>query len=163
DQALHLLTQPLPDVRLGDVDGVSGQAQFGSHLRARLTLDIQAVERLPGERLELRPDQLQESGDDVPVVLPLELATEAAVRVFELVRSGRRALRARGARGAAAAPPGGRGRCGGVAAKPAPERAPGGDVVGVGPCEHQGEQVVLDYPSASRETRSPPLPTPTTD
>src|SRR5262249_41403135 len=71
EQVLQLRAQPGQDPRFGDVDGADAHAQFRGNFRPWPVVHLALPERLPGLRLEVRPDQLQGPADQVLPILRL--------------------------------------------------------------------------------------------
>ena len=90
DEPVGIAAQVAQDTGLGDQDGVDRHAQLGGHGPGRHPVDDLPPECLPGGRLELGLDQLQQALQDVLVVLPIPAAAQVAGRVFQLVEHRRR-------------------------------------------------------------------------
>src|SRR5215470_321614 len=85
EESLAFLAQGGEDARLGDEDGVDGQAQLGGGLVGGGPFQGDPAEGGPGGRLEARPDHLQEALRHVAVVLLVPQAARLAARVLELL------------------------------------------------------------------------------
>ena len=73
------------DARLGDQDGIDGQAQLGGDVFGGNPIDDVPAESLPGGRLEVGLDQAQQALQDEPVVLPVPSTAQFAGRVLQLI------------------------------------------------------------------------------
>jgi hypothetical protein len=80
EQTLNLLAQPAQNARLGDEDGVDGQAQLGRHLFGRGFVEHDAAERPPGDGPKLRLDVIEHFVRDMAIVLAVPLPAQRAGR-----------------------------------------------------------------------------------
>jgi hypothetical protein len=83
-EAGRLFAQSLEDSRLGDQDGVDGQAEFRRDVRGRAAVLDLALEGPPCRRLELEADRLQQGPGDVAIVFLVPGTAQGAGRVGQL-------------------------------------------------------------------------------
>src|SRR6516165_1403604 len=78
DEAGDFLAEACQDARLGDADGIRGQAQVSGGFTGGLAFQYNHPEGLPGCRLKLRLDELKEPADHMSVVLLVPAAAKVA-------------------------------------------------------------------------------------
>src|SRR5258707_13734875 len=80
DEPLGFLPDAFEDAGPGGVDGSDGHAQLPGHFLGSGAVEGQAAKGDQGHRLELQPHQVEQTAQDVDVVLLVPLAAEVAIR-----------------------------------------------------------------------------------